>query len=75
MRITTIVLALGVIAGSSWLYATVNEGASTSLKVGDPAPDFTLPDQHNKPIHLADLLQKQKEAVVLAWFVKANTSG
>ncbi|MCA5894952.1 peroxiredoxin [Isoptericola sp. NEAU-Y5] len=29
--------------------------AGGALRAGDPAPDFTLPDTHGTPVHLADL--------------------
>ena len=45
----------------------------TSLKVGDPAPDFTLPDQNNRPVRLSDF--KGKKNVVLAFYVLAFTGG
>jgi len=45
----------------------------THLKVGDEAPDFTLPDINNKPVKLSDL--KGKKAVVLAFFPAAFTGG
>jgi cytochrome oxidase Cu insertion factor (SCO1/SenC/PrrC family) len=44
-----------------------------TLKVGDAAPDFTLPDQDGKPVHLSSFKGKQK--VVLAFYIKAFTSG
>jgi thioredoxin-dependent peroxiredoxin len=47
--------------------------AATALKVGDPAPDFTLGASDGKTYHLADF--KGKKAVVLAWFPKAFTQG
>src|ERR1700752_2800707 len=47
--------------------------AAADLKVGDPAPDFTLSASDGKTYHLADF--KGKRAVVLAWFPKAFTSG
>lgn len=43
------------------------------LKVGDTAPDFTLPASDGKTYHLADF--KGKKAVVIAWFPKAFTQG
>jgi peroxiredoxin Q/BCP len=43
------------------------------LKVGDTAPDFTLPASDGKTYHLADF--KGKKAVVVAWFPKAFTQG
>ena len=45
----------------------------TTLKVGDMAPDFTLPDTDNKPVKLADF--RGKKTVVLAFFVAAFTGG
>jgi peroxiredoxin len=45
----------------------------TNLKVGDNAPDFTLPDINNKPVKLADF--KGKKPVVLAFFPAAFTGG
>ncbi len=56
----------------------VTAGVSTAqtpveLKVGDPAPDFTLPASDGKTYSLADF--KGKRAVVVAWFPKAFTQG
>ena len=45
----------------------------TSLKVGDTAPDFTRPDQNNKPVKLSDF--RGKKNVVLAFFPAAFTGG
>jgi peroxiredoxin Q/BCP len=46
---------------------------SATLKVGDRAPDFTLPDTDGKPVSLAGLLEKGP--VILAFFPKAFTPG
>jgi cytochrome oxidase Cu insertion factor (SCO1/SenC/PrrC family) len=45
----------------------------TSVKVGEPAPDFTLQDQDLKPVKLSDF--KGKKNVVLAFYVLAFTGG
>jgi len=45
----------------------------THLKVGQPAPDFTLPDTAGKPVKLSDF--KGKKNVVLAFYVLAFTGG
>jgi peroxiredoxin Q/BCP len=46
---------------------------TAELKVGDDAPDFTLPGSDGKTYHLADF--KGKKAVVIAWFPRAFTQG
>lgn len=43
------------------------------LKVGDVAPDFTLPDLTGKPVKLSDF--RGKHNVVLAFYVFAFTGG
>jgi peroxiredoxin Q/BCP len=43
------------------------------LKVGDPAPDFTLQGSDGRTHTLSDY--KGKQAVVIAWFPRAFTSG
>jgi cytochrome oxidase Cu insertion factor (SCO1/SenC/PrrC family) len=46
---------------------------TSTLKVGDMAPDFTLPDQNTKPVKLSDFRGKQN--VVLAFYFLAFTGG
>jgi peroxiredoxin Q/BCP len=43
-----------------------------ALQTGDPAPDFTLPDQEGKPVSLSDL---RGSTVVLYFYPKADTPG
>jgi cytochrome oxidase Cu insertion factor (SCO1/SenC/PrrC family) len=45
----------------------------THLKVGQPAPEFTLTDTAGKPVKLSDF--KGKKNVVLAFYVLAFTGG
>lgn len=47
--------------------------ARAELKVGDPAPDFVLQASDGRTYSLADY--REKQAVVLAWFPRAFTSG
>jgi peroxiredoxin Q/BCP len=47
--------------------------AKASLKVGDTAPDFALPDQSGATVKLSDF--RGKKTVVLAFYIKAFTSG
>jgi peroxiredoxin Q/BCP len=42
------------------------------VAAGTPAPDFTLPDQEGRPVHLGDL---RGSWVVLWWYPKASTPG
>jgi hypothetical protein len=46
---------------------------SPSLKIGDAAPDFALPDQNGATVRLSDF--RGKKTVVLAFYIKAFTSG
>jgi cytochrome oxidase Cu insertion factor (SCO1/SenC/PrrC family) len=47
--------------------------ATTTLKVGDVAPDFTLPSDQQKPVKLSDY--RGKKNVILAFYVLAFTGG
>jgi thioredoxin-dependent peroxiredoxin len=64
-------IACGLLAGS----ATAQTAATTTveLKVGDQAPDFTLPATDGKTYTLSKDLKGRW--VVLAWFPKAFTGG
>ncbi len=42
------------------------------LKIGDPAPEFTLPDQNGNPVSLHDFLGKK---VILYFYPRDNTPG
>ncbi len=69
----TIALVLGgtLLAGS--LSAQNVQPPHTFLKVGDVAPDFTLPSTSGGTVKLSDF--RGKAAVVLAFFPAAFTGG
>lgn len=52
---------------------TLSAGARAELQVGDVAPDFSLEASDGQTYRLADY--RGKQAVVLAWFPRAFTSG
>ena len=47
--------------------------SAAELKVGDPAPPFSLPGSDGRTYRLEDY--RGKQVVVLAWFAKAFTGG
>lgn len=47
--------------------------ATTNLKVGDHAPDFTLPSNQNTSVSLSSF--RGKKTVILAFYVLAFTGG
>jgi peroxiredoxin Q/BCP len=53
--------------------ASSGRSSAAELKVGDAAPDFTLQASDGKTYTASDF--KNKQAIVLAWFPKAFTSG
>jgi peroxiredoxin len=67
-------LVVTVLAGCAALFAQQAQPPKTHLKVGDAAPDFTLPaTPSGKPVKLSDL--RGQKAVVLAFFPAAFTGG
>ena len=63
-------LRLIAVTGVACMVGTM--ALAQELKVGDKAPDFSLPGSDGKTYSLAALKGK---AVVLAWFPKAFTGG
>jgi cytochrome oxidase Cu insertion factor (SCO1/SenC/PrrC family) len=63
-----LMLALGIVA-----MAQRPAPPKTHLKVGDAAPDFTLPSTAGDKVKLSDF--KGKKNVVLAFYVLAFTGG
>lgn len=69
MRLLTFALLTACVSAPLLAQAPV----STTLKVGDTAPDFTLPSTDGGKVHLADYIGKS--TVVLAFFPAAFTGG
>ena len=62
----------GLFAAPPAITASTGTAATDDLKVGDQAPDFSLPGSDGKTYSLAQLKGK---TVVLAWFPMAFTGG
>jgi hypothetical protein len=56
---------------SDALNGEARASSPVQLKIGEPAPEFSLPATDGKVYSLA--AYRGKQAVVLAWFVKAFT--
>lgn len=61
------------LCGLGMALSASRSSAEEELKVGDKAPDFSLPGSDGKTYKLSDF--KGKKAVVIAWFPKADTPG
>ena len=70
MKLSKVASTLCLVAATATTTATATGG---ELKVGDPAPDFTLQASDGKTYTLSEY--RDKKAVVVAWFPKAYTSG
>lgn len=70
-RLSLLILILGSLAASA--FGQTPAPPVTHLKVGMPAPDFTLTDTAGKTVKLSDF--KGKKNVVLAFYVLAFTGG
>ena len=73
MRFVMTVASLAVVIVAMAAAQTPGGSGAVELKVGDPAPNFTLQASDGKTYTLADF--KGKQAVVVAWFPKAATQG
>ncbi len=67
------ILFISMLAVAAFSQATTPAPPPMTLKVGDMAPDFSLPDTTGKKVTLSDF--RGKNNVVLAFFVLAFTGG
>jgi len=66
-------LVIGFVAAAALLLWRMSAFANRNLpKAGDPAPDFTLPDQHGKVRRLAGFANRW---LVLYFFPRADSPG
>ena len=70
-RISVLAAAFAVLTATA--LAQQPAPPKTQLKVGQPAPEFTLTDTDGKEVRLSDF--KGKKNVVLAFYVLAFTGG
>lgn len=70
-RLFTLCAGLSLLCSAA-AFAGQSGSAPVDLKVGDPAPAFSLPGTDGKTHTLADY---RGTTVVLAWFPKAFTGG
>jgi peroxiredoxin Q/BCP len=61
------------LAQAVWATSAVLLLAAAEPKVGDMAPDFSVVGSDGRTYRLSEF--RNKQAVVLAWFAKAFTSG
>jgi thioredoxin-dependent peroxiredoxin len=73
MRFLTTAALVAIAAATLAAQTPAPGGTPVELKVGDPAPDFSLQASDGKTYKLSSF--KGKQAVVIAWFPKALTSG
>jgi thioredoxin-dependent peroxiredoxin len=73
MRKALCLLPLALFACGLLASSTAAQAPAAELKVGDAAPDFTLPATDGKTYSLSKDLKGRW--VVLAWFPKAFTAG
>ena len=71
-RAKTLVPVLTALALTLSIAASAQE-LMTNVKVGDPAPDFTLLDHNGNEVKLSSF--KNQKNVVLAFYVLAFTAG
>ena len=73
MKKAFLVIAAIVAFAAAALGQAAPVAPTTTLKVGDTAPDFTLPDTDGNKVKLSEF--RGKNNVVLAFYVLAFTGG
>jgi cytochrome oxidase Cu insertion factor (SCO1/SenC/PrrC family) len=73
LGVLMLVLSVAAMAQQAQQQPAQPPAIKTHLKVGDAAPDFTLPGTDGKTYKLSDF--KGKKSVVLAFYVLAFTGG
>jgi peroxiredoxin len=73
MKHSILAACLAVSSAAVWAQAPAAKPMSTTLQVGDMAPDFTLSSTAGGKVTLSDF--RGKKTVVLAFFPAAFTGG
>lgn len=73
MKRCLLLISLLVLSAIASFSQAAPAAPQTKLKVGDVAPDFTLPDTEGNQVKLSDF--RGKKNVLLAFYVLAFTGG
>ena len=67
-------IATGLLIGAGWLWVRSTQAETAiPVRVGQPAPDFTLKDQNGNPVTLSQF--RGRHTVVLYFYPKDDTPG
>ena len=75
IKLLTTLVVLSLVCPLAIAKDEKGEEKKVTIKVGQPAPDFTLKDHSGKDVKLSDLWKKKKKNVLIAFYPKDFTGG